>query len=131
MKWIFSNWKAKSSSWFFEALWWRKEYFIWRKTAWYYKIPWTYNIFNWIKKNNSFYNFYNSEKCVDEFLRNVKYRFQSANKKWFKCLNIEILLILKILRILFVLIYGLYWILDIEQLKPTIVSILMTLYSML
>ena len=35
-------------------------------------------------------NFYDSEKCVDDFLRNVKYRFKSTNKKWFKCsFNIE------------------------------------------
>ena len=37
------------------------------------------------KKHSSFYNFYDSEKCVDDFLRNVKYRFQSSSKKWFKC----------------------------------------------
>ena len=42
------------------------------------------------KKHSSFYNFYDSEKCVDDFLRNVKYRFKSTNKKWFKCsFNIE------------------------------------------
>ena len=33
------------------------------------------------KKYSSFYNFYDSEKCVDDFLRNVKYRFMSTNKK--------------------------------------------------
>ena len=42
------------------------------------------------KKHSSFYNFYDSEKCVDDFLRNVKYRFKSTNKKWLKCsFNIE------------------------------------------
>ena len=42
------------------------------------------------KKHSSFYNFYDSEKYVDDFLRNVKYRFKSTNKKWFKCsFNIE------------------------------------------
>ena len=37
------------------------------------------------QKHSSFYNFYDSENCVDDFLRNVKYRFQSTSKKWFKC----------------------------------------------
>ena len=42
------------------------------------------------KKHSSFYNFYDSEKFVDFFLRNVKYRFKSTKKKWFKCsFNIE------------------------------------------
>ena len=42
------------------------------------------------KKCSSFYNFYDSEKCVDDLLRNVKYRYKSTNKKWFKCsFNIE------------------------------------------
>ena len=42
------------------------------------------------KKYNSFYSFYDSEKCVDGFLRNVKYRLESTNKKWCKCsFNIE------------------------------------------
>ena len=42
------------------------------------------------KKHSRFYKFYDSEKCVDDFLRNVKYRFKSTNNKWFKCsLNIE------------------------------------------
>ena len=37
------------------------------------------------KKHKHFYSFYNSEKCVDEFLNNVKYRFNTTIKKWFKC----------------------------------------------
>ena len=37
------------------------------------------------KKYNNFYAFSNSEKCVDEFLQNVKHRFQASTKKWFKC----------------------------------------------
>ena len=37
------------------------------------------------QKHRSFYNFCDSQKCVDDFLRNVKYRFKSTNKKWFKC----------------------------------------------
>ena len=42
------------------------------------------------KKYISFYNFYDSQKCVDDFLRNVKYRFETNHKKWFKCsFNIE------------------------------------------
>ena len=28
------------------------------------------------QKHNEFYNFYNSEKCVDDFLKNVKYKFK-------------------------------------------------------
>ena len=28
------------------------------------------------RKHNEFYNFYNSEKCVDDFLKNVKYKFK-------------------------------------------------------
>ena len=36
------------------------------------------------KKHKNFHSFYNSEKCVDEFLNNVKYRFNSTIKKWFK-----------------------------------------------
>ena len=42
------------------------------------------------EKHSDFYNFYNSEKCVHDFLKHVKYRFKSSNKKWFKCsFNIE------------------------------------------
>ena len=37
------------------------------------------------KKYKNQYSFYNSEKCVDDFLKNVKYRFQATNKKCFKC----------------------------------------------
>ena len=36
-------------------------------------------------KYKDFYNFYNSRDCVDDFLRNVKYRFKSGSKKWIKC----------------------------------------------
>ena len=36
------------------------------------------------KKYNSFYPFFNSEKCVEEFLQNVKYKFHATSKKWFK-----------------------------------------------
>ena len=43
-----------------------------------------------LKKRSSFYDFYDSEKCVDDLLRNVKSRLKSTNKKWFKCsFNIE------------------------------------------
>ena len=42
------------------------------------------------QKHSDFYNFYNSKKCVDDFLKNLKYRFTSTNKKWFQCsFNIE------------------------------------------
>ena len=37
-------------------------------------------------KHKDTYNFYNSEVYVDDFLRNVKYRFKSGSKKWIKCL---------------------------------------------
>ena len=33
------------------------------------------------KKYNTFYPFFNSEKCVEEFLQNVKYRFHATSKK--------------------------------------------------
>ena len=36
-------------------------------------------------KYKDFYNFHHSEDCVDDFLRNVKYRFKSGSKKWIKC----------------------------------------------
>ena len=50
-----------------------------------------YPALRYILLNHSdFQNFYNSEKCVDDFLKNVKYRFKSTSKKWFKCsFNIE------------------------------------------
>ena len=32
------------------------------------------------QKHNNFYNFYNSEKCVDDFLNNVKYKFVPSQK---------------------------------------------------
>ena len=31
------------------------------------------------------YSFFNAEKCVDDFLKNVQNRFRATNKKWFKC----------------------------------------------
>ena len=37
-----------------------------------------------IQKHITFYKFYDSENCVEDFLRNVKYRFKSTSKKWFK-----------------------------------------------
>ena len=37
------------------------------------------------KKYKSLYSFCNSEKCVDEFLQSVKFRFRATTKKWFKC----------------------------------------------
>ena len=37
------------------------------------------------RKYSEQYSFYDSEKCVNDFLKNVKYRFQGTNKKWFKC----------------------------------------------
>ena len=37
------------------------------------------------QKHSNFCNFYNSEKCVDDFFKNVKYKFVSNQKNWFKC----------------------------------------------
>ena len=37
------------------------------------------------KKHKNLYSFYNSEKCVVEFLQNVRYRLNATSKKWFKC----------------------------------------------
>ena len=36
------------------------------------------------KKHQNFYDFYNSELCVDDFLRNVKHKFKAGSKKWIK-----------------------------------------------
>ena len=37
------------------------------------------------QKHSEFYDFYNSEKCVDDFLNNVKYKLKSNEKNSFKC----------------------------------------------
>ena len=37
------------------------------------------------QKHSNFYNFYNFDKCVDDFLKNAQYRFKSNQKNWFKC----------------------------------------------
>ena len=37
------------------------------------------------KKHQNFYDFYNSELCVDDFLRNVKHKLKAGSKKWIKC----------------------------------------------
>ena len=37
------------------------------------------------QKHKEFYNFFNSEEVVDDFLRNVKYKFKPGGKKWIKC----------------------------------------------
>ena len=37
------------------------------------------------QKYSDFYNFYNSEKFVDDFLKNVNYKFEPNQKNWFKC----------------------------------------------
>ena len=36
------------------------------------------------QKHKDFYNFFNSEEVVDNFFRNVKYKFKSGGKKWIK-----------------------------------------------
>ena len=38
-----------------------------------------------LRKHQNFYDFYNSELCVDDFLRNGKSRFKPGSKKRFKC----------------------------------------------
>ena len=40
------------------------------------------------QKHKDFYNFFNSEEVVDDFLRNVEYKFKPGRKKWNKCLFI-------------------------------------------
>ena len=40
------------------------------------------------QKHKDFYDFFNSERCVDDFLRNVKYKFKPSGKKWIKCLSL-------------------------------------------
>ena len=37
------------------------------------------------QKHSDFYNFYRSEKCVDDFLKNIQHKFESNQKNWFKC----------------------------------------------
>ena len=37
------------------------------------------------RKHQNFYDFYNSQLCIDDFLRNVKYRFKTGSRKWFNC----------------------------------------------
>ena len=46
------------------------------------------------QKHRDFYDFFNSEQYVEDFLRNVRYKFKPGGKKWVKCLftieNIQI-----------------------------------------
>ena len=37
------------------------------------------------QKYNDYYNFSNPQEVVDDFLRNVKYKFKPSGKKWIKC----------------------------------------------
>ena len=37
------------------------------------------------QKHKDFYDFFNSEKCADDFLRNAKSKFRVGGKKWIKC----------------------------------------------
>ena len=37
------------------------------------------------QKHKDFYNFFNSEEVVDDFLKNVKYKFKPGGKKLIKC----------------------------------------------
>ena len=37
------------------------------------------------RKHQILYDFYNSELCVKNLFKNVRYRFKAGSKKWFKC----------------------------------------------
>ena len=37
------------------------------------------------RKHQIFYDFYNSELCVKNLFKNVRYRFKAGSKEWFKC----------------------------------------------
>ena len=37
------------------------------------------------QKHKDFSDFFNSESCVEDFLRNVKYKVKRSGKKWIKC----------------------------------------------
>ena len=37
------------------------------------------------QKHSHFYDFYSPDKCVEDFLKNVQYKFQSNHKSSFKC----------------------------------------------
>ena len=37
------------------------------------------------QKHKDFHDFFNFERCVDDFLRNVIYKFKPSGKKWIKC----------------------------------------------
>ena len=37
------------------------------------------------QKHKDFYNFFNSVGVVDDFLRNVKYKFKPGGEEWIKC----------------------------------------------
>ena len=37
------------------------------------------------QKHKVFHDFFNFERCVDDFLRNVIYKFKPSGKKWIKC----------------------------------------------
>ena len=37
------------------------------------------------RKHGNYYDFYNPELYINDFLRNVKHKFKAGNKKWFKC----------------------------------------------
>ena len=75
------------------------------------------------QKRNNFYNFYNSEKCVDDFLKNVKYKFVPTQK-----IGLSVRFTLRTSRILLHLIYDRYLILDIGQQKLMTVNILTISY---
>lgn len=36
------------------------------------------------QKHKDFYDFFNSEEVVDDFLRNAKYKFKPGRRKWIK-----------------------------------------------
>ena len=75
------------------------------------------------QKHHDFYNFYNSEKCVDDFLKNVNYEFVPTQKN-----GLSVRFTLRGSRILLHLIYNRYLILDIGQQKLMTVNILTISY---
>ena len=46
-------------------------------------MDWQYTLLSF--RNKDSYDFFNSEKFVDDFLKNFKYKFKPGVKKWIKC----------------------------------------------
>ena len=78
------------------------------------------------RKHQKFYDFYNYELCVDDFLGNVRYRFKTGSKKWFKCSFVIENIQKSLYPGLQPIINSRYWSTDLYD----ILSILMILYSL-